>query len=107
MKGLGNINKLMKQAQAMQEKMAQVQEELAAREIDAQAGGGSVTVRMNGKFEVMSLKVDPDMIDPDDADMLEDAVLAALREAHRKVTEMTAEEMSKVTGGMGGMPGLF
>ena len=107
MKGMGNLNKLMKQAQAMQGKMAEVQAELAEREVEGQAGGGAVTVTMTGKMEITKVTVKPEVVDPDDVEMLEDTLLAAIREAHRKASEMVETEMAKVTGGMGGMPGLF
>ncbi len=109
MKGMGNIGKLMKQAQEMQAKMAQVQEELGEREVEASSGGGMVTVKMNGKQELLELKIKPEAVDPDDVEMLEDLVTAAFREARKKAEEMLQTEMAKVTGGMGGpgLPGLF
>lgn len=107
MKGLGNLNKLMKQAQEMQNRMAEVQEELAQAEVEGAAGGGAVTVRMNGKSEVIGIRIKPEAVDPDDVEMLEDLVLAAVREAHKKASELAQEEMSKVTGGMGGLPGMM
>ena len=108
MKGLGNLTKLMKQAQEMQSKMAEVQEELAEKEVEGAAGGGAVTVRMNGKTEVTGITIKPEAVDPDDVEMLEDLVLSAVREAHKKASEMAQEEMAKVTGGKGGgLPGMF
>ena len=106
MKGMGNMGKLMKQAQEMQAKMAQVQEELEAREVEGTAGGGMVTVRMNGKQEVLGLKIKPEAVDPDDVEMLEDLVLAAIREARKHAETLMQTEMAKVTGGMD-LPGLF
>ncbi len=106
MKGMGNMGKLMKQAQEMQAKMARVQEELEAREVEGTAGGGMVTVRMNGKQEVLGLKIKPEAVDPDDVEMLEDLVLAAIREARNHAETLMQTEMAKVTGGMN-LPGLF
>ena len=106
MGNLGNLNKLMKQAQAMQDQMARVQEELESRKVEATSGGGAVKVVMTGKMDVAELKIDPGAVDPQEVDMLEDLILAALREAKSKAEAMAAEEMGKVTGGMG-LPGMF
>jgi len=106
MKGMGNMGKLMKQAQEMQAKMARVQEELEAREVEGTSGGGMVTVRMNGKQEVLGIKIKPEAVDPDDVEMLEDLVLAAIREARNHAEELMQTEMAKVTGGMN-LPGMF
>ncbi|MFO7984137.1 MAG: YbaB/EbfC family nucleoid-associated protein [Desulfuromonadales bacterium] len=102
-KGMGNI---MKQAQQMQEKMAQMQEELAEKTVEASAGGGMVTAVVNGKQSLVSLNIEKDVVDPEDVEMLQDLVLAAINEALKKSQEMMQEEMSKVTGGLN-MPGLF
>lgn len=102
-KGMGNI---MKQAQQMQEKMAQMQEELAEKTVEASAGGGMVTAVVNGKQNLVSLNIEKDVVDPEDVEMLQDLVLAAINEALKKSQEMMQEEMSKVTGGLN-MPGLF
>lgn len=104
--GMGNMQKMMKQVQKMQAEMARMQEELATREVEASAGGGMVTVVANGKQEVMSIKIKPEAVDPDDVEMLEDLVLAAVKEALRKSQEMVTEEMNRITGGMK-IPGLF
>lgn len=101
-----NLGNLMKQAQQMQEKLLKMQEELATRTIEASAGGGMVTVTVNGKSEVMSIKIEKEVVDPEDVEMLEDLVAAAVNEALRKAQEMMQEEMSKVTGGLK-IPGLF
>ena len=101
-----NMGNLMKQAQQMQEKLLKMQEELATRTIEASAGGGMVTVTVNGKSEVMSIKIEKEVVDPEDVEMLEDLVAAAVNEALRKAQEMMQEEMSKVTGGLK-IPGLF
>ncbi len=101
-----NMNQLMKQAQKMQQEMLRSQQELEAKVFETSAGGGIVKVEMTGKFEVKSLKIDPQAVDPEDVEMLEDLILAALQEAHAKVSEASAEIMGKVTGGMN-IPGLF
>jgi DNA-binding YbaB/EbfC family protein len=103
---MGNLGKLMKQAQEMQSKMAKVQEELAEREVDATSGGGMVTVRMNGRQDLLSVKINPEAVDPEDVEMLEDLLMAAFNEARRKAEELAQAEMAKVTGGMG-VPGMF
>ncbi len=102
-KGLGNI---MKQAQQMQQKMARVQEELQSREVEASAGGGMVTATVNGAQQLVALKMEPSVIDPEDVEMLQDLVLAAVNEALKKSQAMAQEEMSKITGGMN-IPGLM
>ncbi|MCD6582586.1 MAG: YbaB/EbfC family nucleoid-associated protein [Desulfuromusa sp.] len=102
-KGLGNI---MKQAQQMQAKIARVQQELENKEVEATAGGGMVTARANGKQQLLDLKIEKDVVDPEDIEMLQDLVLAAVNEAIKKSQEMIQEEMSKVTGGMN-IPGMF
>lgn len=102
MKGFGNI---MKEAQRLQQQLATVQEEVAKRKVDATAGGGMVTVEANGKQELLSIKIDREAINPDDAQMLEDLVLAACNEALRKSREMVQQELGKLTGGLK-IPGL-
>lgn len=102
-KGLGNI---MKQAQQMQAKIARIQQELEQREIEATAGGGMVTARVNGKQQLLELKIEKDVVDPDDVEMLQDLVLAAVNEAIKQSQEMIKQEMGKATGGMN-IPGLF
>lgn len=103
MKGMGN---LLKQAQKMQRQMMQVQEELETLEVEGGAGGGMVTVKVNGKSEVISLKIDPEAIDPDDVEMLEDTILAAIQDAVDKSRKLAEQKMSAVTGGMPGMGGI-
>ena len=98
----GNMNNLLKQAQKMQENMQKMQAELEAKEIESSVGGGAVTVKVNGKKELIK----PEVVDPDDIEMLQDLVLSAVNEALRSVDEMQASQMSKVTGGMN-IPGLF
>ncbi len=102
-KGLGNI---MKQAQQMQQKMARMQEELQSRKVEASAGGGMVTATVNGAQQLVGLKVEPSVVDPEDVEMLQDLVLAAVNEAIKKSQAMAQEEMSKITGGMN-IPGLM
>lgn len=102
-KGLGNI---MKQAQLMQQKMARLQQELESREVEATAGGGMVTAVVSGKQKLLSLKIEKDVVDPGDVEMLEDLVVAAVNEALSKSQEMAQEEMGKLTGGLN-VPGLF
>lgn len=106
-----NMQKMMKQVQKMQAEMARVQEELGTMTVEGTAGGGVVTVVANGHQEIMAVKIDPQIIDPEDPEMLEDSVLAAVNEALRKAQELAESEMSKVTGGLKipglpGMPGL-
>ena len=102
-----NIQSMLKKAQALQAKMTQVQEELKGKEMIGTAGGGKVKVTMNGGQEVTAISIDPDVVKSDEADLLEDLVLAAFRDARAKVTKMVEEEMSRVTGGMGLPPGLL
>ena len=102
----GGMGNLFKQAQQMQQKMARLQEELGQRTVEASVGGGMVSVTVNGKNEVLSIKIEPQVVDPDDVEMLEDLVLAGVNEALRKSQEMISDEMSQLTGGMK-IPGLF
>lgn len=102
-KGLGNI---MKQAQQMQQKIARLQQELEGREVEATAGGGMVTAVVNGKQQLLNLKIEKDAVDPEDVEMLEDLVTAAVNEAIKQSQEMMQQEMGKVTGGMN-LPGMF
>ena len=102
-KGLGN---LMKQAQMMQKKMEQMQADLEKQEVEASAGGGMVTARVNGKQKLLALTIEPDVVDADDVEMLQDLIVAAINEAIKKSQEMIQAEMGKVTGGMN-IPGLF
>lgn len=103
---MANIAKLMKQAQEMQAKMAQVQEELARKEVEGSSGGGMVKVRMNGQQEVLSVVFDPEVFGEGDKEMLEDLVVAAINEARRLALDLAKEEMSKITGGLP-IPGMF
>jgi hypothetical protein len=104
-KGLGGMGNLFKQAQEMQAKLARVQEELAHRTVEGSSGGGMVRVTVTGQLNLASIKIDPAVVNPDEREMLEDLVLAAVNEGMRLAREMAAEEMSKITGGMK-IPGL-
>ena len=104
--GGANMNNLMKQAQKLQRDMEQAQKELESKEFGASVGGGAVVVKVNGKKEVLDVTMKPEVVDPDDIEMLQDLVLSAVNEALRSVDEMQASQMSKVTGGMN-IPGLF
>ena len=104
--GGGNMQSMLKQAQKMQEDMAAKQAELEEREYDVAAGGGVVNVKINGKKEVLSVKIDPEVVDPDDVETLEDLIVAAVNEALKTVEGVSAEEMSKITGSMS-IPGMF
>lgn len=100
--GLGNM---MKQAQQMQRRMAQLQEELETRQVEATAGGGMVTAVVSGKQQLLSLKIDPSAVDPEDVEMLQDLVTAAVNEAIKQSQKLAQEEMGKLTGGLS-IPGL-
>jgi len=101
-----NIQKMLKQAQKMQEQLAQTQAELAEKTVEATAGGGKVTVIASGSGEVVSIKISPDVVDKDDVEMLEDLILSGIKLAQEKAKSMMEAEMGKVTGGMGLPPGL-
>lgn len=107
--GPSNMQGIMKQAQKMQEDMQALQAELDEREYEVKAGGGVVTVKINGKLEVLSIEIDPDIVDPDDIETLSDVLVAGVNEAIKKVNETNNNEMGKVTGAlnMPGIPGLF
>lgn len=102
----GNMNNMLRQAQKMQENMLKLQEELEEREYEASSGGGVVTVKLNGKREFLEINIKPEAVDPDDVEMLQDMILAAVNEGLRKVEQASVEEMSKLTGGLN-IPGLF
>ena len=103
--GGANMQQLMRQAQKLQEQMAKAQEELDEREYSAQAGGGMVSVTVSGKRELKHLEIKPECVDPEDVEMLEDMLLAAINEAMRKIDEDSEKELSAVTGGLN-IPGL-
>ena len=102
-KGFGN---LLKQAQQMHTKIAQLQEEMAGKTVEASSGGGMVSIVMNGKQEVLSIRIDPEVVNREEINMLQDLIAAAMNEAIRKSHEMMTEEMKKITGGLA-IPGLF
>ncbi len=100
-----NIQKMLKQAQQMQAKMAQTQEELSKQTVEASSGGGKVTVTANGSADIVSIKIDPAVVDPEDVELLEDLVLAAIKEATTKAKDLAQSEMGKLTSGLN-IPGL-
>ncbi|MBK8230023.1 MAG: YbaB/EbfC family nucleoid-associated protein [Candidatus Eisenbacteria bacterium] len=100
------LQKIMKQAQQMQSKMAEMQARLAEETVEASAGGGMVTVVVNGKHELVSLKIQPKAVDPEDVELLEDLLLTAINDAQKKAEERIQSELGKITGGMN-LPGLF
>ena len=102
MKGMGNM---MKQAQKLQSKMLKMQEELAEKTVESSAGGGMISVVANGRQQVISIRIDKEVVDPDDVEMLQDLILAAVNDALNKAQEMVAGEMGKLTGGFN-IPGL-
>ena len=101
--GGGNMNNLMKQAQKLQKQMEDMQKEIETKEFEASVGGGAVVVKVNGKKEVSAINIKPEVVDPDDVEMLEDLVLTAVNEAMKKADEETSSKMGKLTGGMGGL----
>ena len=103
----GNMNNLMKQAQKMQRQMEETTKELEEKEITASAGGGAVSVTVSGKKEVTKVKIDPEAVDTDDIEMLEDMIMAATNEALRQIDELSQASMAKITGGLGGLGGGF
>jgi len=105
-KGMGGMGNLMKQAQKVQQQVMKMQEELANREVSAQAGGGMVEAVVNGRGEILRLRLEPEVVDPADAEMLGDLIVAAVGEAQRRAQQMMQEEMGKVTGGLN-LPGVF
>ncbi len=104
--GPSNMQGMMRQVQKMQEEMTALQEDLDAREYEVKAGGGVVTVKINGKKEILSITIQPEIVDPDDIETLSDVLVAAVNEAIRKVEEVNSSELSKVTGNVS-IPGLF
>ncbi|MBY4797626.1 YbaB/EbfC family nucleoid-associated protein [Collinsella sp. AGMB00827] len=100
-----NMNQMMQQARKMQEQMAKVEEELTSTTVDASAGGGMVKVTVNGSMMLESITIDPEAVDPDDIEMLQDMIVAAVNEAQRGVSEIASRQMSAVTGGLN-LPGM-
>ncbi|MFZ8999829.1 MAG: YbaB/EbfC family nucleoid-associated protein [Bacteriovoracaceae bacterium] len=103
---MANMNQLMKQAQQMQAKMATLQKELEARELDVSSGGGMVKVKITGKQEILEVKLDPECVDPNDIEMLEELIKTGVNQAVKESQDMVSKAMSKVTGGLK-VPGLF
>ena len=110
-KGMGggpqNMQAMLRQAQKMQEDMAALQEDLDAREYEIKAGGGVVSVKINGKKEILAIDIQPEIVDPDDIETLSDILVAAVNEAIKRVETTNAAEMEKITGGMGLPGGMF
>ena len=104
--GPSNMQGMIRQAQKVQENMAKAQEELNAREFQVTGGGGAVEVTMTGKKELKALNIKPEVVDPEDVDMLQDLIMAAVNEVIRTIEDTTAKEMEKITGGLN-VPGLF
>ena len=106
--GPSNMQGMIRQAQKMQEQMTNLQAELDEKEYDISAGGGVVSVKINGKKEILAINIEPEIVDPDDVETLSDILVAAVNEAIKRVEETNSAEMQKVTGSLGmGMPGLF
>jgi DNA-binding YbaB/EbfC family protein len=103
MKNMGNI---LNQAKMMQNKLAQIQEEMGNRSVEASSGGGMVSVTANGRQEILAIKIEPEVVNPDDVEMLQDLIQAAVNDALRKAQDMVNQEMAKLTGGLK-IPGLF
>lgn len=104
--GGANMNNMIKQAQKMQQNMLKMQEEMEQSEFEASSGGGAVTVKMSGKKELTSISIKPEAVDPDDVEMLEDLILAAVNEVIKKVDDASASKMNSITGGLN-IPGMF
>ena len=105
--GGGGMNNLVKQAMKMQQDMEKAKDELAEKLVEASSGGGAVKVTATCNKEVRSIEISQDVVDPDDVEMLQDLIVAAVNEAIRKADDMVNSEMNKITGGLGGIPGLF
>jgi DNA-binding YbaB/EbfC family protein len=103
----GNMSNLLKQAQKMQKDMEKVQEDVHQKTVEVTAGGGAITVVVSGKKELVKIDIKPEVVDPEDVEMLQDLIIASVNEAIRKADEMVNAEMSKVAGGLNGFPGLF
>lgn len=104
--GAGNMQKQMQQMQIMQKKMEEMQAELDTKEVEATAGGGAVSITVNGKKEIVKVTLKPEVVDPDDVEMLQDLIMVATNEAMRQIEEMSQNEMGKLTGGLS-IPGIM
>ena len=103
---MNNISQIMKQAKAMQEKMAEMQKKIEETEIEGSSGGGAVKIVMNGKHEVKNLFIDPSIVNSDEKEVLEDLIIAALNDVNKKIAENTNDQLGSISGGMGLPPGL-
>ena len=101
-----NMQGMIKQAQKMQEQMAEAQAALEEKEYEIKAGGGAVTVKISGKKEILALDIQPEIVDPDDIETLSDILVAGINQAIKQVEETSAAEMEKITGALGGLPGM-
>lgn len=106
MRGMGNMNNMMRQMQKMKKKMLEAQEELLKSEFEATSGGGMVTVKANGKREILDIQIDPEVVDPEDVEMLQDLILAALNDVMKQIEEKTEATMGQFTKGLN-IPGMF
>jgi len=104
-KSMGNMNQMLKMAQKMQQDLARTQEEIGEKIVEVSAGGGAVTATVNGRKDLLGLKINPEVVSPDDVEMLEDMIVAAINQAMRQAEEMMAEAMAKITGGIK-LPGM-
>jgi len=103
---MNNMSQIMKQAKAMQEKMAEMQKKIEETEIEGSSGGGAVKIVMNGKHEVKNLFIDPSIVNSDEKEVLEDLIIAALNDVNKKISENTNDQLGSISGGMGLPPGL-
>ncbi len=103
---MNNMSQIMKQAKAMQEKMAEMQKKIEETEIEGSSGGGAIKIVMNGKHEIKNLFIDPSIINPDEKEVLEDLIIAALNDVNKKIAENTNDQLGSISGGMGLPPGL-
>ena len=103
---MNNMSQIMKQAKAMQEKMAEMQKKIEETEIEGSSGGGAVKIVMNGKHEVKNLFIDPSIVNSDEKEVLEDLIIAALNDVNKKIAENTTDQLGSISGGMGLPPGL-
>jgi len=106
MGGMGNMNSMIKQAQKMQQDMLKMQEEMEQTDFEASAGGGMVSVTVTGKKEIKAISINPEAVDPDDVEMLQDLILVAVNDALKKVDDANAQKMGALTGGLN-IPGMF
>lgn len=102
-----NPRQMQQMAQQMQRQMQKIQEELGTATVEGSAGGGAITITMNGHREIQAIAISPDVVDPDDVEMLQDLILAAVNDASKKAQDMAEERMGPLMGGLKGMPGLF